>query len=198
MPDADLFLAPATRFGYPAVATGCFVKAFSMLVAAGVPARQGYLNPFPVLVWAWFGTLLGDEAEFQLGRRYGPSLLIFLPRRIRAARRLNQARSFIRRYDALFVLGFRFVYGIRVAAPLAIGMEGLAHRRFFSFNAFGSPAWCTLCLLSGYSPGCFAERWHTSLKSHPIVLAALALAPLLEHFAFEIVPFQKRRCRHFA
>ena len=73
MPDADLFLAPATRFGYPAVATGCFfVKAFSMLVAAGVPARQGYLNPFPVLVWAWFVTLLGDEAEFQLGRRSAP------------------------------------------------------------------------------------------------------------------------------
>lgn len=45
MPDADLFLAPATRFGYPAVATGCFVKAFSMLVAAGVPARHAVTAP---------------------------------------------------------------------------------------------------------------------------------------------------------
>ena len=64
MPDADLFLAPATRFGYPAVATGCFVKAFSMLVAAGVPARQGYLNPFPVLVWAWFGSCSATKPNF--------------------------------------------------------------------------------------------------------------------------------------
>ena len=36
-----------------------------------------------------------------------------------------------RRYDALFVLGFRFVYGIRVATPLAFGMEGMTHRRVF-------------------------------------------------------------------
>lgn len=179
MPDSSLFIALVARFGYPAVAAGCFVKAFSVLVAAGALAQQGYLAPFPLLLWAWLGTLAGDEAEFNLGRRYGPPLVQRLPRRGRAVRRLLHILALVRRHDALVVLGFRFIYGIRLATPLVLGMEGMGHRRFFILNAAGSLLWCAICLLGGYGLGGVLSRWYGSLMAHPVPVAVGTLVVLL-------------------
>lgn len=42
------------------------------------------------------------------------------------------------------ILGVRFMYGLRIAGPLAIGMSSVSWRRFFVLNLLGAIVWAWL------------------------------------------------------
>ena len=141
-------------YGYWAVVAGCLVEGETVLLLAGFAARQGLLNlPAVMALGACMGAL-SDIALFWLGRRHGPALLARWPQLARYRQRLNRL---LWRWDAWLVIGVRFMYGMRIAGPILLGMSDLAWRRFLLFNLIGAALWGCLAAGAGWLFGHAAE-----------------------------------------
>ncbi len=138
------------RFGYAAVLLGTVLEGETILIMAGFAAHQGYLALPGVMVAAFCGSLLGDQLAFFAGRRYGPRLIARF-KTLRAG--VDRADRLLERYGTPLLIGFRFVYGIRVALPLTAGMSGISIERFATLNAIGAALWSVVVAALGYSFG---------------------------------------------
>ena len=93
---------------------GAFIWAFFegetfVLAASALGAVTGVVNPWWLLFSVWFGSFLGDQTWFTLGRRIGPRVV----RKIRGAdEKVAKVNQLLEKYGTLFILSFRFLYGI--------------------------------------------------------------------------------------
>src|SRR5215472_18090019 len=102
-----------SQYGYLAVFIGTFFEGETILVLGALAAHRGYLDlPFVVLC-GFSGSLIGDQLWFYLARRYGKR---FLERRPSWRHRTDRALALLDKYDTLFILSFRFLYGLRTVS----------------------------------------------------------------------------------
>jgi membrane protein DedA with SNARE-associated domain len=142
------------HYGYLAVLIGCMLEGETLLILAGFAAHRGYLS-FPlVIALAFVGGTLGDQTFFLIGRRYGQPLLLRFPR---LAAHAARARQLIERYHSGLIVAVRFMYGLRIAGPIAIGMSSVSASRFVLFNMIGAAIWAPLIGGIGYL---FGETLH--------------------------------------
>jgi membrane protein DedA with SNARE-associated domain len=141
-------------YGIPAIVLGTLLEGETILVLAGLAANRGYL-PLPSVVAAGFvGTFVGDQLYFYLGRHHaGPFLAKWPAWKDRTAR----AQHFLEQHHVTFILGFRFLYGLRTVSPFAIGMSDVPLHRYVILNSMGGLVWSVVVSLLGYSLGQGAE-----------------------------------------
>jgi membrane protein DedA with SNARE-associated domain len=144
-----------SKYGYLGLFAGCLLEGETLLLLAGLAAHGGYLS-FPIVVLvAFVGGTLGDQICFFAGRRFGDPLLRRWPRfELPAAR----VRSLIERHSALLIVGVRFMYGLRLIGPVAIGMSTVSAWRFAVFNMIGAGIWAVGVAGVGYLFG-HAIEW---------------------------------------
>ena len=137
-------------YGYWAVALGSLLEGESVLLLAGLAAHQGALS-FPIVVLiAFCGGTLGDQLLFQLGRRHGTAIL----RRVPAwEAKAAPVKLLIRRHQDALIVGVRFMYGLRLVGPVAIGMSEVSTLRFALLNMLGAAIWAPLIAWIGYAFG---------------------------------------------
>jgi membrane protein DedA with SNARE-associated domain len=141
-------------YGLLAILLGTFFEGETILVLAGLAAHRGYLSLPSVVAAGFLGTFVGDQLYFHLGRRHAE---VFLARRPAWGARLARSRRFLDRHHVAFILGFRFLYGLRTVSPFAIGMSDVGPRRYLILNAAGGLFWSVAVALLGYSVGEGAE-----------------------------------------
>ena len=137
-------------YGYVAVAVGTFLEGESVLLIAGAAAARGHLAMPGVVAIATVASFLGDQLYFLVGRRYGAALLARYPSLQPRAARVN---NLLERHHLPLILSIRFLYGLRIAGPMAIGMSSVSWPRFFLLNALGALLWATLIASAGYGAG---------------------------------------------
>jgi membrane protein DedA with SNARE-associated domain len=125
-------------YGYGIILVGTFMEGETVLLLGGIAAKLGYLRLPWVVIAAFAGSFLGDQLYFFLGRWHGKALLDRLPQWEPAARRVY---DLLDRYRALYVVGFRFIYGLRTVSPFVIGMSRITTLEFFLLNLAGASLW---------------------------------------------------------
>jgi membrane protein DedA with SNARE-associated domain len=124
-----------------------FFEGETFVLFGGLAAAQGVLDPLILFLSVAIGSFCGDQCWFQLGRRFGPVLL----RRFERWRsRVVAPLAWLERYDAWFILSFRFIYGIRNISSFAIGLSAVPWRRFSALNLLGSALWAASFVATGY------------------------------------------------
>lgn len=126
------------HFGYPALALGTFLEGEMSLLLAAYLALRGILQIELVMLFAFIGTYASDQLWFHLGRRHGRRILERKPKWQALS---DKALVYLRRHPDLWVLGFRFFYGMRTVMPLAIGISGYSRRRYVILDAIGAAIW---------------------------------------------------------
>jgi membrane protein DedA with SNARE-associated domain len=121
-----------------------------VLVAAAAGAATGVIDPWILMVSVWLGSFCGDQTWFTLGKKFGPSALRRFPR---AEVQVARASQLLERYGALFVLSFRFLYGIRNVASAACGIAGMDHKRFAFLNFIAAGLWAGSFVAAGWFLG---------------------------------------------
>lgn len=135
------------EYGYLAIGVIAFFEGETIVVLGGFAAHRGYMSLPLVMLAAFIGTLLGDQLYFYLGRRWGRVLLDRRPAwRVRA----EHVSRLVNRYDTVFILGFRFLYGIRTFASFGMGMCGVPPRRFMPLNVVAAAIWAVAVAGLGY------------------------------------------------
>ena len=160
------------QFGYIAVFIGTFLEGETILALAGFAASDGWLSLPKVIAIAVAGAFLGDQACFFLGRRYGERILARYPS---LAAKAPRVQALLRRWDVLAILLVRFLYGLRVAAPIVIGSCGIAPWRLALFDFIGAVLWALVIAGLGYFAGQAVQYWIARLDL-TVVLGLMAAA----------------------
>jgi len=163
-------------YGYLAVAVGTFLEGETVLVLAGAAASRGHLSMPVVIAVATLASFAGDQLFFHLGRHFGSDLLGRFPSLRKGTAR---ALALVERHHAPVILSIRFLYGLRIAGPIAIGMSGVSWLRFLVLNLLGAIVWALVIAGVGYWSGHALARLFAALDVDEIWLfAALLLASL--------------------
>lgn len=134
-------------WGYLAVFLGSLVEGESVIFAAGFLAHEGYLSLTKIILVSFTGTLIADQVLYQIGRHYGSH---FLDRFPSFKPKADKAFYMLKRYDTLFILTFRFIYGIRTISPLIIGASGVGVKRYSFLNFVAALIWSVGSCVAAY------------------------------------------------
>lgn len=138
-------------FAYALAALWAFFEGETfVLVASALGAATGLVDPWLLMFAVWFGSFLGDQTWFTLGRRYGPGVLRRFPG---AEAKFASATGLLDQYGTWFVLSFRFLYGIRNVAAAACGMAGMDRKRFMVLNFIAAGVWAGSFVAAGWFLG---------------------------------------------
>src|SRR3954451_21007561 len=127
-----------------------FFEGETIVLFAGFAAAQGLLDPFLLLVCAGLGSYLGDQCYFWLGRKYGVRLLNRFPGWRPG---VENALSWLERYDVWFILSFRFIYGVRNFSSFALGLSAVRWERFLRLNFLAAGLWAASFVAVGFFLG---------------------------------------------
>lgn len=138
------------QFGLAAVFAGALFEGETILLLAGYAAHRGYLDFWAVVAVAATAAVLGDQFWFWLGRRHVGRLLARHPSlHLRAQRAL----ALIERHPRASILAMRFLWGLRTALPVAVGMSRVRWQTFLLLNLLSALVWAPLVAGLGYGLG---------------------------------------------
>lgn len=158
-------------YGYLAIVLGSFLDGETSVILGGIAAGERALSLPAVIGLAAFVNLAWDQFYFWLGRRHGPSLMARYPRIQPGFARTSRI---LERHQALFIVAMRFMVGLRVAGPIAIGVAGVRPLVFTALNAVGALLWAIV--FAGFGYLCARGIDVLGVASQPL---AFALAGLL-------------------
>jgi len=163
-------------YGYPALLVGTFFEGETFLVLAGFAASLGYLEIPWVIVAAFAGTLSGDQVFFYLGRRHSSMVQSFLGYYPAWQNRVERVQTLIERHQTALVFIFHFLYGLRIAFLLVIGLSRIPAGRFFVLNFLSALVWAAVVGAAGYLFGSALAMIIGDLKGlESYILGAIAV-----------------------
>ncbi len=147
----EAFWAEWGQLAYLGAAVWAFFEGETFVLLASAAGRAtGLIDPWYLGISVWLGSFAGDQLWFTLGRRYGRGIANRIPG---AERRLDQALRVLDRYGTLFILSFRFVYGIRNVSSAACGIAGMSWGRFAFWNFIAAGVWAGSFVGAGWYLG---------------------------------------------
>lgn len=146
------------NWGYIAVFLGSLVEGESIIFIAGFFAHEGYLSLPKIIVVSFLGTLFADQSLYFVGHFYGNTVLDKVPT---LKPRAERAFLLLKRYNILFILSFRFIYGIRIISPVVIGTSGIGIKQFMILNFIAAIIWSVLsCVIAYYFAHLIIDKLH--------------------------------------
>jgi membrane protein DedA with SNARE-associated domain len=142
------------QYGPIGIFLGAGFEGQTALIVGGILARQHILPLWLVLACATAGSGLVDHMLFVAGRRFKTHRFV-----VRATRQaaFAKALAFIEKYPVSYILAFRFIFGLRIASPIAVGVSKVPTWRFTALNIAGAVIWATAFTLAGFI---FGEAVH--------------------------------------
>lgn len=133
----------------------------SFVILAGLLAQRGLVNVWLLFVAAWLGSMCGDQVVFFLGRVFGLKLLEHFPK---LKPKIDLALGWLEKYAVIFILSYRFMYGVRNVSSIAIGLSTVPWKKFGLWNAVASFLWAAAFVGFGYSFGdAIGSRHHKEM-----------------------------------
>jgi membrane protein DedA with SNARE-associated domain len=159
------------EYGYIVLFVGTFLEGETMVLVAGYMAKTGLLDLNLVILSSFAGTYFGDQLYFFIGRRWG-HLLVKKTSSESWKRRSERVMALLERFDTWFILGFRFIYGVRNVTPFALGATEIRTVRFVILNALAAIIWALSFAYGGYVFGHAMEAFLDKIKHYQIYFFA--------------------------
>ncbi|WP_458093732.1 DedA family protein [Roseomonas sp. WA12] len=145
-----------------------------VLAASAIGAMTGAVDPWLLMGAVWIGSFLGDQTWFTLGRKYGPRIMKRYPK---AEAKMASATTMLLQYGTIFILTFRFLYGIRNVAAAACGLAGIGRLRFAVLNFIAAGVWAGSFVAAGWFLGGLIgpERLFHAIAGGALLILAVLL-----------------------
>ncbi|WP_395000762.1 DedA family protein [Sphingomonas sp.] len=151
------------QYGALGVGLGGAIEGEGAVIIGGAISRTGAFSPWWAALAAFVGAWVSCQLFFIVGRTQRDHRLVH---KIIDKPVFARALMMIDRHPRLFCFGFRFIYGFRVAGPVAISMSHVRARDFALLQLFSAAIW---------GPGLVLIGW--SFGSQIVHLAKLLLTP---------------------
>ena len=159
------------------------------LVLAAILASPGKLQIWLVILIGVTSAIVGDNAGYLLGRKFGREVLVargpFRQHRVQA---IAAGDRFFERHGPKAVFLARWIALVRFIAAWLAGINKMRFRDFFFWNALGGITWGITFGLAGYFGGHAASR----VLSEMGIIGAIILGAAVVGF-FVYVKVRERR-----
>jgi membrane protein DedA with SNARE-associated domain len=157
----ELVVHVLTEYGYllyPLITAWTFVEGETVVIVTGVLASEGRfrINVELLALAALTGSFFGDQLYYYIGRKYGAPLLQRWPS---LTGRIDWAFETVNRSPAIFILSFRWIYGVRNVAPFIVGIAGVPRVKYLVLNFIAAAIWAHCFAWGGYLMGRKLEEW---------------------------------------
>lgn len=136
------------------VETGVVVMPFlpgdSLLFVVGALCGLGLMNLPLTLVLLVAAAVLGNQANYTIGRRVGPRVFQWEDSRFFNKRAFDRTHAFYERWGGFTLVAGRFMPFVRTFAPFVAGVAQMTRRRFTLFDVSGGVLWVCSLTLAGY------------------------------------------------
>ena len=148
------------QYGPIGVFLGAAFEGQTAVIVGGILARQQILPFAVVFLSATAGSGILDHLLFVAGRRFRSHRYV-----ARATEQVAFARAlqFIERFPISYTLIFRFIFGLRLASPVAIGVSKVPTWQFTVLNIMGAMIWAGAFSGVGFL---FGDAVHRILGGH--------------------------------
>lgn len=126
-----------------------FLPGDSLLFASGAFAALGSLNVLGLLFLLAIAAILGDTANYWIGRFFGEKL-VANPRVPIKEEHIKKTEKFFEKYGGKAIILARFVPIVRTFAPFVAGAGQMKYSQFIFFNVLGGISWVLIATLAGY------------------------------------------------
>ena len=131
-----------------------FLPGDTLLFAAGaIAATTGALNPWLIILVLGTAAVLGDAANYSIGKFIGPKVFHYKRSLLFNPEHLDRAHHFYEKYGGKTIIIARFVPIIRTFAPFVAGIGTMGYRRFAVYNVTGAALWVIIVTWAGYAFG---------------------------------------------
>lgn len=171
-------------WGYWAVFLGSMVEGESIILTASALSALGHLSIVKVGALTFLGTLIADQGIYWLGAWCGRDVLAYLQRRLpKLQAPIRAGLTFLKRNEVMYILSFRFIYGIRIISPFIIGSQGISFMEFAWLNAVSAAIWMVVSCAIGYLAGAFLSQFiqHLGVLIAVMVMSVVSVTVWLGH-----------------
>ena len=161
------------HYGYLLIFIGTFAEGETLLLLGGYFAHRGYLDLYGVMATAFVAAVCGDQVFFHLGRRHAAKLFERFPHlhdKVRIA--VHRAE----RHQNIVVLCMRFLWGLRIAVPVAMGMTRMNAQKFLWLNLLSAAIWAAFFALLGFSTSRVVAQVVDNLHRYELWIAGVLVA----------------------
>jgi len=169
-----LFLESGIPFGF-------FLPGDSLLFTAGLLASQHYLNIAGIIVISVAAAILGNNAGYYTGKRFGRRLFKNDRSFWFSPKRLDEAGDFFEKEGPLSLVLARFIPAGRTFVPIAAGAAKMRYRTFLLFNALGGLLWGIALPLLGFTLGKTIPNIDKYLLPAIFLIIVLSIIPAAWH-----------------
>lgn len=149
-----------------------FLPGDSLLFAAGAIASLGALNPWLLFVLLAIAAILGDTANYWIGKFLGHKLV---GGRFVKQQHLDRTHAFFEKYGGKTIIIARFVPIVRTFAPFVAGVGEMSYGKFIAYNVIGGLLWVAICIGAGYA---FGQRPFVKQNFSLVILAIIIISVL--------------------
>src|SRR4051812_13258454 len=160
-------------------ALGVPVPGETLLIFASVLAGRGEMSLPALLIFAWVGSVLGDNIGYAIGRSAGRGTIARYGAKIGLTdARFNKVEDIFLRYGAVTVVFARFVNILRQLNGIVAGTMGMSWSRFLICNALGAALWVAVWV---FATSYFTDHMSalTAIAHHKSIVVAILAAGLL-------------------
>ena len=175
------------QYGYVLIFLGSIIEGDATLLTAAFLANRGHFSLPYVMLTAGIASTIFNEAAFHSARRAGKA---FFERQAAKHKKYHGVQEWVCRRAVLLLLFSRYIFGFRMAIPIACGAVGMRPALFALVNAAGAVLWVVPVCFVGYAfghllgafwEGIRAYEWHIAVALLVLLTAVLAwLDPELE------------------
>jgi undecaprenyl-diphosphatase len=191
----DQILSLISQYGYLIVFFGVMMESIgipipgeTILIAAGFLVSQGRLEVATTIVLGVFGTILGNQIGYWIGREGGRPFVLRWGHYVGITlERLMRAEGFYVRHGGKAVLLARFTPWLRAFGAVVAGISHMHQKTFFLYNVVAGAVWATGSVMIGYL---FSESLYL-LESWVGVGGVLLVLLLVLMLVFYLLAFRK-------
>jgi membrane-associated protein len=159
------------------IETGLVVTPFlpgdSLIFAAGAFCAIGVLDVKVLFVLMALAAILGDTANYWIGRKVGPAVFTTGSRWFKKEY-LDRTRAFFDKHGGISIFLARFIPIIRTFVPFVAGIGEMRYGYFITYNVLGGIIWTALFSFGGYFFGNLSiVRDHFSLVLIAIIVISV-------------------------
>jgi membrane protein DedA with SNARE-associated domain len=154
------------------------------IVAAGIAASHGQLDPWLALACCIIGALGGDCLLYAIGHKFGRSVLVRRPwwgRFFKPERQAN-IETMIQRHGLKVFFLARFLVGLRAPIYLSAGILKVPFRRFLAIDLFCSSMVIATFFFLSFRYGKTIVAWIQDMEILLTVGVVLAIAAIAFYF----------------